>query len=167
MVRQSDNIVKVLTLSIHALEAAHCSLIPRASSPVRELRNRSCCDSLLVKASKIPRESMMSIPPTFRQLRPSASVASKHRLTKQAVPTRGIRQQTQGLEPHRCSIQHFSRQLKGSPCHHADIVFLTMSEQLFFSQSYPRTCPRTIWSGTIDRSHRPTKQKPTDDTGSH
>ena len=38
----------------------------RRNEPVRELRNRSCGDQLLVKASKIPRDSVMSIPPTCR-----------------------------------------------------------------------------------------------------
>ena len=60
----SANIVKVLTQWIRALETGHCSLMPRAASFVRELRSRSCGDSLLVKASKIPRESVRSIPPT-------------------------------------------------------------------------------------------------------
>ena len=57
---------------------------------------RSCGDSLLVKASKIPRESAMTFRPPVGQFRPIASVAAKHRalLTKQAVSTRGIRQQT-------------------------------------------------------------------------
>ena len=62
LVRLSANIVKVLTQRIRALETAHCSMMPRASSPVRELRDRSCGDSLLVKESKIPRESVIHSP---------------------------------------------------------------------------------------------------------
>ena len=55
-----------LTQWMRASERAHCSMIPCASSIVRASRNRSCGDSLLVKASKIPRESVMTIPRTRR-----------------------------------------------------------------------------------------------------
>ena len=58
--------LKVFNQWMRASERAHCSLISRASSPVRVLRNRSCGESLRVMASKIPRESVMSVPLTCR-----------------------------------------------------------------------------------------------------
>ena len=70
LVRLSANIVKVLTQWIRALETAHWSLIPRASSPVRELRNRSCGDSLLVsdEHSTHLSDSFVQVPASHRSI---------------------------------------------------------------------------------------------------
>ena len=95
---------------------------------MRELRNRSCGDSLLVKASKIPRESVTSIPPTCR----TVSSKCQRRIEAPCISDQATRaNQRDSSANARARSSNFPRELEVSPRHHADIVFLTMSEQLF------------------------------------